>query len=307
MITPELIAAYRFHRAQLVARAERRPLTSAHMIARGVDPETARRTVQRNAALALEKARADLAAGTKRYTYAPPKFGAYARPAGSYDSAFFDTLDGSPFRLVGYADDIARRHGSRRIDHRGWYSDLDQSETLRGVVLQLPGRKGAPRFVAAREESETGGYVVELDGRAIFAGDRSEGGFYNNEARDQSAALEAATSAESFAERAAENARDYATAWRAGSYYADAGVKVRTLRRDALAILAERRKGSARSRPGRCGVIREKVESILEEIQTLRRKRRDLAAGDHGSLIFWPGDADLVAAFNDGAGARILA
>lgn len=62
-----------------------------------------------------------------------------------------------PFRSVGYADEIVR------IDHKGWYTDSFQDDTMRGVVYQLPARNGKEQFLAGTEWSCNDEIVLFLD------------------------------------------------------------------------------------------------------------------------------------------------
>lgn len=60
-----------------------------------------------------------------------------------------------------------------------------------------------------------------------------------------------------------------------------------------------------------CKVIRDRVRSLLKSIRDAREARRDLAEGngesrDDWERAFWPGDARLRDAFNDGAQAAVL-
>jgi hypothetical protein len=82
-----------------------------------------------------------------------------------------------------------------------------------------------------------------------------------------------------MAQMAAEEAREYYRAWRMGSDYGEAAKLIVQLRREALAVLKSRR--AARSQSGTigaddyqtlCGVVTDKITSILAEIQEARAR-----------------------------------
>lgn len=106
-----------------------------------------------------------------------------------------------------------------------------------------------------------------------------------------------------MAQAAAESEREYQTAWRAGSDYAQEGETIETARAELLDILKERRavKGKG-DYPALCSAIRSSVARLLHDIATARAKRAKLAAGDSADLYFWNGDKRLQEAFCEGAG-----
>jgi len=102
-------------------------------------------------------------------------------------------------RIKGFADEVGER-GYRRIDHRGWFleDDGDGGEVARGIVVQLPGRDGAPRYI---------GGMMDPFNPDCGCLDFSE--ITDNE-------QEAASTGDAIAERYADAERDYRRAWRAG-------------------------------------------------------------------------------------------
>lgn len=280
-MTPELVAAYRFHRAdRRWPLGTRRPLT---------------------AGAALELARRDVAEGKRRYPARGPIGWGNRR---SEDGAVWvESLADAGLRFVGYADELAS------LRHRGWFADSFQDTTYRGAVLQLPGRGGRNRYLAAYEDPHNSGvYLVDLSRPAVFEG---EGGdYYPSNRIADSGAHEAALAADSFAERHAERAREYDEAWQAGRQWADLGEQIRRTVAEVHALVADlkrARKDSTLADSGRlCAVIREKIATMVRDIREARAERDRLAAGDAEPWIFWPGDPDLRAAFNDGAGEAVL-
>lgn len=245
------------------------------------------------AAVALQRARDDVAANTPRFGGKPDS--TYGWSNGSqatraeYGSLHIPDLAAAGLRLVGYCDELTR------IDHTGWFVDEDQNDKMRGVVLQLPARDGRAQYLAGYEDPYGNGYVLELPkhGRAIIPGE-CKGGAGEDGPTYSSDAKEAARAADAFAEREADEARDYNAAWRAGSDFAAKGEEIAEARKEALAILAERRKVQGVDAPALCKAIRARVESLLETIADARRDREALAES------VW--SDKLTAAFNDGAG-----
>lgn len=242
-------------------------------------------------AAALVDVHERLTKGESVWTWSGPRkfglFSEYRRKAG--DSVFVESVSSgdSAFRLKNYADELAR------LDHNGWFADDFQDSTYRGSVLQVSGRGGRARFVPAYEESDSGGYVVDVS--RVFEADPAaeresarrqigaahwrpdmESESYWLEAAAEQAAKDCARAADGFAESAAENARDYSEAWQAGSRFESLGEDVKDWRREALAILKERRAVSGVEAPILCAVIRARVESMLDDIRANREKRAEL-------------------------------
>lgn len=257
-----------------LARARRKAWERVATIARN-HGDNARRVIDSmNADDWRQAARGRFNATTARQS------GRWAETGGAFYADSFDVL---AWRDLGTAEEVSRREGSRAVDHSGWYCDHYASETVAGRVLQLPARGGLARYVAGIQWSHCDG--VTLWPLETYA-----------------TPLEAARAADSAAETMAEQEREYSTAWHAGQVFAELAETVAELRREALAILAERRAVRGIEAPNLCRAIRDRLESILDDIRDARAKRRDLREGDADGFCFWSGDARLVEAFNDGAG-----
>lgn len=246
---------------------------------------------------ALELARAHDAA---EFAYSRP---AFAKPFSDMGSAPSDSLrwcenvDAIGLRFVDYADKLVR------LDHTGWYTDPDGFESIRGAVWQLPARNGRARYVA--------GYPDPInDGAARIDSDTIEGelgGDYGPYCdADHDAKADAARRADQLAERVAESERDYQTAWQAGSLYATLGDEIADTRRQLLTALAERRKVERADLPALCDLLKQTVRQKLATIEAARTERNKLREGERDGLWFFP-NADMCAAFNDGAGENVLA
>jgi hypothetical protein len=146
-----------------------------------------------------------------------------SRSNGSWGEKGEFYLDRFPdWRDIGTAHEVSRREGSRAVEHDGWFCDSFQSETVKGHVLQLPARKGVPQYVPAVSWSDQ-------DGVTLYPLDRHD------------SALDAARSADGYAERIAESERDYAEASDARQQWDSLGEELaeeKAERRRARAALA---------------------------------------------------------------------
>ena len=164
-------------------------------------------------------------------------------------------------RLVGWADEILS------LRHKGWYTEDNgwNGEVYRGVVYQLPARKGKPCFVYGYGDPDND------DCALVCFGDVED----TKEA--------AARSADGFAERFADEARDYNRAWQAGRKYEDLAEEVTDARQKALTICRELRAASkvVTDTPTLCATLRETVFSLRRKINRIRRERKELLS-DYG-------------------------
>lgn len=236
---------------------------------------------------------------------------------------------GGLFRFVGRVQPQESRP-SGLWDSRGdcgWITDpsgdvfKDGTGLCFGVVFQLAGRDGKARFVAGYQfGGQCGGPALDL--RTIYESESRDE--WNTNQREQEAAEEAARAADSMAKAAAEEEREYQTAWQAGAAWQSKEEERESLkeeaaeaRRQILAILKERR--AAMTNPAitdagffaLCDAIRGRVRGLVADIQAARERRAELAeeqaelaAGDAEELCFWPGDKRLAAAFCEAAGLQ---
>lgn len=256
------------------------------------------------AVIALHKARQDVATGKRRYAAPLKPFPAYGAATDGVRCATDDAPSG--LRYVGRVQaECGGRNGvwdSR--DKSGWYSRPDDYDSVvYGVVYQLPARNGQSRFVAGYKFSDDEGGPV-LDFSKIHTSDA--GGTWGG-AQDDDAARDAAYAADNLAKAAAEEEREYQTAWRAGSDYTQEMETVTETRASLRQLLSERR--AAMNNPAitdsgyfaLCDAIRAQVRSMLGDIYKARETMRELANGDAEGLSFWTGEKRLQDAFCDGA------
>ena len=267
---------------------------------------------------AMKYARADVAAGKKRYP-APVK--PYAAVSWKADNArgetiaYVQSVDGAGLRFVGRVVPDERRGAiwDKRGD-TGWHTDpfgdvfKDGTGLCYGVVYQLPGKDGSARFVAGYEFGGTDGGPT-LDMGTVYTGES----YWDGSPPDCDAAIDAARAADSMAKAAAEHEREYQTAWQAGSAWAQEKDELANSRATVRRLLAERRQAKAiggTQFPTICETIERAIRNAIADWQASRETMEALANGDsgsgHASLYFYTGDATLRAAFNDGAGETVL-
>jgi hypothetical protein len=239
---------------------------------------------QRNskAARALELARVDLGEGKERY---PSRVYGWNR-RDENGIAWVENLEHAGLRFVNHADEIVR------LNHKGWYADSFQDSLYRGCVLQLPGRDGRARYLAA---------YADPDNESAYRVDAS--GFFIGDARvsswdDDSGAREAARAADSLAEREAESAREYNDAFHRGVQWSFCGDTIHDARRELAALRREVR--AAKSLPGvhTAKALVARCAQLRDESRKAHERRAELANGYY--------DASTRAAFNEGAGKSVV-
>lgn len=202
-------------------------------------------------------------------------------------------------RFVGYASDIVTRLPT------GYYLDaFCELETVRGVVYQLPARNGVARFVAGIDDpyntaaDDGGAAYISLE---IYESEPCRDA-WETDAADLDACRDAASAADGIAERYAEDAREYDTAWQAGNQARDKSEEIRTLKAELRETLRERRELKEDPARGKAlSIVELAAWCAIDNIQQARTEIDELRSGDHGDLIFYP-DERLSAAFNEGFG-----
>lgn len=165
-------------------------------------------------------------------------------------------------------------------------------------------------WIAARQAAARKGVPMTVDFSTIYEEDARGG--YNDNPQDYDAARQAAHVADSMAQHAAEQEREYQSAYGAGSRYVDLGAQVDEWRKAILALGRDRRaaKGIG-SYPAICDAVRKAMRDLISDISEARQEREKLregaGIGRESTYAFWTGDKRLRAAFNEGAGESILA
>ncbi len=238
----------------------------------------------RNATDALRLARDDISAGTKRYLSGSgwnPKFSAF----GESHMRWIENPAACGLRFVGYADDL-----TPLLDHNGWYLDYEGNETARGIVYQLPARRGRPIFVCGYADPYNRRKGREYTNPAALSFDviYGESGYFSTSPIDNPDAADAGRFADRITEIMAEAERDYQEVYRARHDFEDCADEIKTTRRNALDLIADIKKlcpdlveYSAAS-----AALRSRLESMLESIRELRNQRETLVC-DYGSRDGW--------------------
>lgn len=255
---------------------------------------------------ALARARRDVAEGKTRYPSGYRSGNGVSWRPDQPGIAYVDKPESVGLRFVGHVVPEMRRGDvwdSR--GNTGWHTDpygdvfRDGTGLAWGEVYQLPGRKGETRFVAGYRFGGCDGGPT-LDFGRIYVEPRGD---WEVDVMTCDAAIDAARAADSLAEHAAEDEREYQTAWQAGSRWNDLAELISDARKKALAILAERHKVKGfDASPVLCEVIRDKIRDLVDSIAESRAEQRTLAEGDCPDLYFWNGDQRLRDAFMEGAG-----
>lgn len=136
-----------------------------------------------------------------------------------------------------------------------------------------------------------------MDFGNVFESDSGEGETSPQEHDD---AKDAARTADSMAQSAAEKERDYQTASTAGYQWGEKGEEIATLRQRVKALKTARKAAPRPDKPA----ISDTIDSILDDIAELNEERKKLASGDADSLCFYTGDKTLQAAFCESAGIK---
>lgn len=276
------------------------------------------RQAGRTASRAITMARIDQVQGTSRYPAPVKPYPAVSwqepEPIGNlpfpqYSKrglAHIENPASAGLRLVGRVAAEFRGNPFSRSDSTGWLTDphgdvfKNGTGLCYGLVYQLPGHNGTTRLVAGYQFGGCDGGPT-LDLGTVYTIPR--GGALCGIA-DCDATRQAARAADSMAEKAAEEAREYHTAWQAGSAYASAAEEITESRAELLDLLKERKaamRAGADSLPAICRTIKREASRLLRDIRQARNRRANLASGDAPDLYFWPGKARLKDAFCEGA------
>ena len=310
-----LVDSFKFHHRKRMAHC-------AHIRIRPAP--TPDRVAPSRAVLSLQEARADLASGTRRYPADLEPAGWHSKPENEREARlgrrFFHLagdLDRAGFRLVGTVTTESyggpkcwsRKRSGTDTPDSGWFTDphgdvfRDGTGLMWGIVAQLPGRNGQARFVAGYQQGGTdAGPTLDL-GRVFSC--KASDSRWDVDGADLEAARDAAYHADALAKEAAEQERDYQTAWQAGTRYAERLEEISDTRKEALALIRELKRARAARLDGfpvLCRTLLEEVRELARSIKRTRAKARVLARGDMDDLSFWTGDERLQDAFCDGAG-----
>ena len=156
------------------------------------------------------------------------------------------------------------------IDNTGWYSDNWQNETIKGGVCKLRTSKGVFYIPVV--------YYSDSDGTIHYLNDMEKVDKGAKEYEHETAAREAARSANYYAEKLAEEAREYNAKDKAEQDISEARATIHAINKKALSLLAEIKKHGAFS-PAVCVALREKLADYLRErgaqFRTIEKRQSD--------------------------------
>lgn len=193
-----------------------------------------------SASRALDLARKANSIGTRSYCLSPwKKRGTNAFFVQNRETyRFLESYETESLRFVGYSDEILN------LRHNGWYCDLHQYETYRGVVYQLPARNGSPQYVHGHSDPCNPGSALIC---FTLTDDKEE----------------AAGWADHLAEWSAEESREYYAKDMAERDTLDAKEEIKRLRLETLLLIREAR-GQAFT-PAVCSAIKSRIAALLKE------------------------------------------
>lgn len=185
---------------------------------------------------------------------------------------WIESTDAIGLRFIGWADELPGGPS-----HTGWYCSADEwgGDTLRGGVWHWPGGRvvyGYSEWEGGQETNPGSACLVVSDIVQTDASDIRE----MDSPRDWDSVRCAASWADSMAEKVAESAREYDSAYQTGRRAAETIAQVNELRPLALELLAEmreERKAAQVERPAICRALRERLDSILATIREAREER----------------------------------
>jgi hypothetical protein len=206
---------------------------------------------------ALEYARDDAKAGKRRYPSSTHYTNSRVNPpwqSGSATLRWIEKPSSIGLRLVGYADEIIS------LRHKGWYTNDYQEETIRGIVYQWPARNGKERFVYGYEDPNGNGNAAALC--FDVADDKDD----------------AARWADSVAEYAAEEEREYNAASDARIRFDGLADDISAERKSLLQLIRELKEKRATlcDAPVIIATLQTSIERGLDVIREAREKRAEL-------------------------------
>ena len=179
---------------------------------------------------------------------------------------YIDSLEAAGWRMTGDAADILRNAGGwRAADSCNWYADNHHDAVIKSAVLQLPSRDGSPVYIPAT-------YCTDWDGATCYPLDRYD------------TPEDAARAAAGYAEKEAEESRDYYAKDRAEQDIAEAREEIHRINVEALALAREIKQQGRAFSPAICSALR---GQLLEFIADRREQFRTIAArqADYWSAV----------------------
>lgn len=159
---------------------------------------------------------------------------------------------------------------NHRINNTGWYADNYQSETVQGGVCKLRTSKGVYYIPVV--------YWSDCDGAIHYVNDMEKVDKGAEEFDHDEAKKAAANSANYYAEKLAEDEREFRAKESAEQDIENARENIHAINKKALSLLAEIKKHGAFS-PAVCLALREKLADYLverrAEFKTIEKREND--------------------------------
>lgn len=160
---------------------------------------------------------------------------------------YVDSLEAPGWRVVGDASEILRGAGYwRAADRCDWYADNNCCAVLKSAVLQIPARDGVPQYIPAV-------YCSDWDGATAWPLDR------------YATAEDAARAAAGYAEREAEESREFYAKDAAEQQIEEQRAEIHANNRAALALIREIKAAGASFSPAVCQALRDRLADYIEE------------------------------------------
>lgn len=190
------------------------------------------------------------AAGRWARDYTGPKAG---RPY------YIDSLEATGWRMTGDASDVLRNAGAwRAADGCNWYADNYQYAVIKSAVLQLPSRAGVPVYIPAT-------YCTDWDGATCYPLDRYD------------TPEDAARAAAGYAEKEAEESREYYAKDRAEQDITEAREQIHRINAQALALAREIKQQGQAFSPAICSALHGRLLGFIadrrEQFRTIAERQ----------------------------------
>lgn len=178
---------------------------------------------------------------------------------------YLDSLGAMGWRQTGDASDILRKAGGwRAADECDWYADNFQCAAIKSAVLQMPSRNGSPVYIPAT-------YCTDWDGATCYPLDQYD------------TPEDAARVAAGYAERTAEESRDYDARDAAEQEIEEKRAEIHAINRAALALIREI-KAAGTFTPAVCSALRGALADYMND-RRAAFKRIDTLNADYWAAV----------------------
>lgn len=179
---------------------------------------------------------------------------------------YIDSLAATGWRQTGDARDVLKNAGCwRAAESCDWYADNHFDSVIKSAVLQLPSRDGQPVYIPAT-------YCSGWDGATCWPLEWHD------------TPESAANSAAGYAEKEAEESREYYAKDAAEQQTEEQRQLIHANNKEALALIREIKAQGANFSPAICKALREQLADYLEE-RAAAFKRIDQLAADYWSAV----------------------